>query len=100
MKNFFNKIIKFVKGVTKMAKKLYADAIIKCEETIRKTIDNSDCIIETAKGMSKLTKSSYFTAKMINDRIGFVCLFISCACFLNSYLIDKKYKLKGELENE
>jgi hypothetical protein len=100
MKNFFNKIIKFAKGVAKMVKKLSADTIIKCEETIRKTVDNSDHIIETAKGMSKITKTSYFTAKMINDRIGFVCLFISGACFLNSYLIDKKYKLEGDLENE
>ena len=83
-----------------MVKKLSADAIIKCEETIRKTVDNSDHIIETAKGMSKITKTSYFTAKMINDRIGFICLFISGACFLNSFLIDKKYKLEGELENE
>lgn len=100
MKNFFNKLIKFAKGVAKMVKKLSADAIIKCEETIRKTVDNSDYIIETAKGMSKITKTSYFTAKTINDRIGFVCLFISGACFFNSYLIDKKYKLEGELENE
>lgn len=104
MKNFFNKIIKFAKGVVKMVKKLSADAIIKCEETIRKTVDNSDYIIKVSKGMSKVVKADYYKKRLLNDRIGFACtltgILIGVGCAVNGYFIDKEYKLKGELENE
>ena len=104
MKNFFNKVIKFAKGVTNMVKKLSVDAIIKCEETIRKTVDNSDYIIKASKGMSKVVKAKYYKKRLINDRIGLMCtvtgILIGVGCTINGYYIDKEYKMKGELENE